>query len=321
MEEGTENTTGWEGAEPISFNDLAGTLWDQLLQWVDLAVRMLPNIVLAAVVVAVAFLLARVFARLVGSAMERLSDNRQVTDLATTLTRTATVVAGLFAGLSILHLDGVVTSLLAGVGVVGLALGFAFQDIAANFMSGVLMALQRPFRVGDLIETGDHFGTVERVDLRVTRIRTMQGEDVLIPNREVYNNALINHTRTSERRIDIDVGVAYSDDLEQAGQVVETALRGLDESLDDRPVQVFFKEFGGSSINFSARFWIRSTSQAEYLSAQSKGIIAIKHALDDAGLSIPFPIRTLDFGAKDVGGIQLDRVLTPVVDELPLSAK
>lgn len=321
MEEGNPTETTWSEAEPLSFNDLAGTLWEQLVEWVDLAVRMLPNVVVAVVIVIVFFALSRVVAKIVRSAMGKLSDNRQVSDLAEVVTRNAVVIFGLFTALSVLHLDGLVTSLLAGVGVVGLALGFAFQDIAANFMSGVLMALQRPFRVGDLIETGEHFGTVERVDLRVTHIKSMQGEDVLIPNREVYNNAMTNHTRSPERRIDLAVGVGYSDDLEQAQQVVETALHGLDETVEGRPVQVYYTGFGGSSIDFSARFWIRSTSQAEFLSARSKAIIAIKKALDEAGLNIPFPIRTLDFGAKPVGGVRLDTVLQPVLEELPLGAK
>ena len=295
-------------AEPLRFDELLPTLWDTLMQWVEVGVRLLPNVVVAVVIVTLAGLAARFFGAVFAKAVGRATDNAQVTSLLCTIVRVVIVGVGVFLALGVLRLDGVVTSLLAGVGVVGIALGFAFQDIAANFMAGVLMALSRPFAIGDLIRTGEHFGTVRHVDLRATKLRTMQGETVVIPNREVFNDALVNYTDTPDRRIDIAVGVAYGDDLRKARQVILDAVSGLDLALDGR-TRVDVEGFGGSSVDLVARFWVNARNQAPYLDARSQAVIAIKEALDEAGLHIPFPIRTLDFGASSVGGVRLDEVL------------
>lgn len=299
----------WDGPKPIKLENLLETLWTTLTDWLDSGVQMLPNLVLAVLVTAIAFVLADRIARLARGGLQRVTENRQVVGLAEILLRTFLRIAGLFAALAILNLDGVVTSLLAGVGVVGLALGFAFQDIAANFMSGVLMAIQRPFRVGDLIETQDYFGTVTSVDLRTTTVRTPKGEDVLLPNKDVLNNALVNFTRTPDRRVDVEVGVAYADDLRVARKAVVEALEGLEGRQQSRPVEVFFTGFGGSSIDLVARFWVGANAQRDFLSARSEAILTINDALAEAGCTIPFPIRTLDFGAGSVGGKRLDEVL------------
>jgi len=301
--------------EPLELDNLGTVLTDTLGEWVHTAVTMLPNIVVAVIVLAAGWVVARVAAGLFRRFMDRVSSHQQVNGLLTAIFRAVLVGAALFAALSILHLDGVVTSMLAGVGVVGLALGFAFQDIAANLMSGVLMATSQPFQVGDIVKTPDHFGTIESVGMRVTQMRTFTGELVLIPNQHLTSQALVNYTETENRRVDIDVGVAYGDDLELARTSIVSALEGQEYVDDEREVQVLYSGFGGSSIDMSVRFWIRTRGQFDYLQARSEGIITIKKAIDDAGLNIPFPIRTLDFGADQVGGERIDRSLQPLVTD------
>src|SRR5699024_379028 len=126
---------------------------------------------------------------------------------------------GIFAALSILNLDGTVKSLLAGAGIVGLALGFAFQDIAANLISGILLSMRHPFGKGDIIESHDYYGYVQKISLRNTVIKTPQGQFVYIPNKVVYENPFINYTKNFERRVDLDIGVSYADDHEKAKRV------------------------------------------------------------------------------------------------------
>jgi small conductance mechanosensitive channel len=295
--------------EPIEISELGDLVIGTLRDWLTFSVQMLPNFVVAILVFAIGWFAALFFQRMTNKFMGRISNNRQVTYLASVGVRLAVTSVGLFAALSMLQLDGVVTSLLAGVGVVGLALGFAFQDIASNLMSGVLVATSRPFKVGDLVKTSDFFGTVEQVGLRVTHIRTVSGELVLIPNKDVTNSALINYTETPDRRVDVAVGVAYGDDLRKAQEAIEGALRGLEQCNPDKPVEAMFTGFGGSSIDLTCRFWISTRRNHDYVKAKSDAVIAIKAALDEAGLNIPFPIRTLDFGAKAVGGENLDRML------------
>jgi small conductance mechanosensitive channel len=213
----------------------------------------------------------------------------------------------MFAALGIVGLDKTVTSLLAGVGIVGLALGFAFQDIASNFMSGIILLTRQPFTHNDIIETNDITGLVKEVNLRAIVIHTFDGKVVTLPNSSVLNSALINHSVTGERRVDLNVGVAYGDDLEKVRQVTLKAVESIEKRDTDRPVAFYYEQFGGSSIDLRVSFWIDFAAQPDFLNARSDAIVRIKKAYDDNGITIPFPIRTLDFGV--VGGERLDEVL------------
>lgn len=296
-------------APPISFDDLPTIIIEKLQTWIDILAAMLPNLVVAFLVFVAFVAFGRMTSAVLRQGLSRISRNDSVNDLLSIVARFALTAVGLFLALGVLNLDGVVTSLLAGVGVVGLALGFAFQDIAANFMSGVIMAFSRPFDVGDFIETGPHLGTVEGIDLRTVRLRTTTGERVLIPNRQVYNDALVNYTETPDRRVDVLVGVAYSDDLELARRAAREAIDQHSMRDDGRPIGVYFERFADSSIELSAQFWIRFRTQQDYLEARSEAVMKLKAAFDSHDLTIPFPIRTLDFGARAVGGASAGEVL------------
>ena len=213
----------------------------------------------------------------------------------------------LFVVLGILNLDKALTSLLAGAGVVGLAVGLALQDPIINTFSGIIMSVKELYNVGDLVETNDYFGVIEKINLRSTILRTPTGQRVVIPNKDIVQNPLTNYSYSGERRIDVSCGVSYGDDLEKAKDIAVTAIQeGVDHNTN-RDVELYFKEFGDSSINFIIRFWIKATSQAKYLTAQSAAIIAIKNAFDKNNIAIPFPIRTIDFGIK--GGESLTDAL------------
>lgn len=288
----------------MDLNNAFSLIVDKLGTWIRGAIAYLPNLVVAVIVVLLFVTLARMARDAVRRVSSAVTDNRQIRQLLATLTYVAVVAIGLFTALSILDLQGVVTSLLAGVGIIGLALGFAFQDLAANFMAGILMAIRRPFKLGDIIDTNDHMGVVEEVSIRSTRIRTFQGQEVRIPNSAVFGNPLTNYSDRGERRVDLACGVAYGDDLEQARLVAMEAIEGLDFVRAEKGVQLFYNEFGDSSINFDLRFWIEFVTQKDFLHARSEAIVALKRAFDANGITIPFPIRTLDFGV--VGGEPLN---------------
>lgn len=288
----------------MDLNNAFSLIVDKLGTWIRGAIAYLPNLVVAVIVVLLFVTLARMARDAVRRVSSAVTDNRQIRQLLATLTYVAVIAIGLFTALSILDLQGVVTSLLAGVGIIGLALGFAFQDLAANFMAGILMAIRRPFKLGDIIDTNDHMGVVEEVSIRSTRIRTFQGQEVRIPNSAVFGNPLTNYSDRGERRVDLACGVAYGDDLEQARLVAMEAIEGLDFVRAEKGVQLFYNEFGDSSINFDLRFWIEFVTQKDFLHARSEAIVALKRAFDANGITIPFPIRTLDFGV--VGGEPLN---------------
>lgn len=272
----------------------ANLVLGKLQSWLETFVSMLPNL-LVAIVVAVAFWhLGKLIGRGLRKGLRRVMDNAQAAGLVGTMASIGVKVAGCFIALSILQLDKAVTSLLAGVGIIGLALGFAFQDLAANFVSGVMMTVRNPFRVGDLVRIGEDMGVVEKVDLRTTSLRRLDGELTLIPNRRVYENTMINYARARSRRVEVAVGVSYDDDLEQAEEAATEALESLEMRVDGRPVDVFYTGFGGSSIDLICRFWIAALDQRSFVAARSEAIKAIKHHFDAAQISIPFPIRTLE---------------------------
>ena len=278
----------------IETEQLISLVWEKLESWLTGLAEMLPNIVVAVLIVLVAGLLARLFSKLVRRTLDRTSANTQVVSLFSVLTRLAVLGLGLFIALGVLQLEKTVTSLLAGIGVVGLALGFAFQDIAANFMSGVIMAIREPFHLGDLVETHDVLGHVERVTLRATVIRNFSGQLVLIPNKDVIQNPIVNYTQTGSRRVEIPVGVAYGTDLESAAELASEAVAALPRD-ETQPVTAIYTGFGDSAIDLSVRFWIDlEDDDADYLDARSRAIVAIKKAFDESRISIPFPIRSLD---------------------------
>jgi len=283
----------------------------KVMGWVRDFVLLLPNLLVAFCVLVAFWLIAKLARTLAHRFLRRVSHSDQVNRLVSQTVFLALVAAGFFIALGILGLQKTVASLLAGAGILGLALGFAFQDIAANLMAGIYLSIQHPFRAGHLIETKDFFGVVRRVHLRWTEITSPEGQIVLIPNKQVFENPIQNYTTSGRRRIDLRAGISYGDDLEKVLRVATSALEQVSVRKPDTEVEVFFEELGESSINFVARLWIDFTAkQSEYLAARSEAIQRLKRAFDENGITVPFPTRTLDFGVR--GGEKLSEVLEEV---------
>ncbi|HEX7181059.1 MAG TPA: mechanosensitive ion channel family protein [Thermoanaerobaculia bacterium] len=294
----------------MSFPQAWNLLARKMIVWGRDFVLLLPNLGLAILALIAFWLLARGLRSLSLRLLRRVSHSEQVSWLLSQTLYLAVVVVGASVALGILGLQKTVASLLAGAGIVGLALGFAFQDIAANLMAGMYLSIQRPFRRGHLIKTQDYFGVVKEVTLRWTEIISQQGQMVLIPNKQVFENPIMNYSQLGRRRIDLTVGVSYGDDLEKVRRIAMQAVEGVTGRLPDREIELFYEEFGESSIDFSIRFWIEFKRQTDYLLARSEAILRIKEAFDANGITIPFPIRTLDFVAK--GGETLSEILEEV---------
>jgi len=280
------------------FQRIFNLLSDKLARWVKQFILLLPNMLMAVLILVITYFIARMVRRVVSNLLPRVSHSATLNNLVITITYVGVLLMGLFFTLEVLSLDKTVTSLLAGVGIIGLALGFAFQDIAANFISGIIIAIQRPFTVGDVIQTESYFGTIESINLRTLDLRQVTGELVRVPNRKVFESSVINYTVTTHRRVDVECGVTYDTDLEKTRDVVLDCMRGFPNLLTDRPVEVMFTGFGDSSINFTLRFWIPYRKQVDYVGAKSEAIMRIKRAFDKVGIVIPFPIRTLDISPE-----------------------
>jgi len=184
---------------------------EKVISWSEDFVSMLPNFILALLAFLAFVLIAKYSVKLIMKILSRTVDNPALNNIIGKSIYITIIVKGTFISLSVLNLEKTVTSLLAGAGIIGLALGFAFQDIAANFISGILMAARRPFKVGDVINTAGHEGTVQRINIRTTEITSFQGQQIIIPNKEIFQNSLINDSFNGKRRIDLGVGVSYGD--------------------------------------------------------------------------------------------------------------
>ena len=278
----------------VDFKNSLVILGNKIELWYENSINIIPNLVAAFLVLLIFIVIGKIIKKLSGRLLPKITKNKSVINLLQTMIYAFIMLLGLFVSLEILNLEKTVTSILAGAGVIGLALGFAFQEIASNFVSGVFIAFRRPYKLEDIVEIDDYFGKVTDINLRTTSITTFQGLEVLIPNKYMFTKPFINLTTTPHRRIDIAVGVSYSDDLEKVEKVTKEALQEINERVKDRPIEVYFNEFGASSINLSARVWINYPKNQAYLRATHEAIILIKKAFDKNKISIPFPIRTLD---------------------------
>lgn len=270
----------------------------KLTNWFENFIKLLPNLALAALVIIIGFFLSKLLRKFALKMVRKVSHLETINNLFASFMYIVGVGVTLFTALDILNLDKAVTTALAGAGILGLALAFAFQDIAANFMSGIFMSFRRPFNVGDLVKLGDHRGRIDAINLRDTTIITLEGQLLIIPNKEVFQNAIENYSITGVRRLDLKVGVSYGDDLELVKDVTIKAVENLSERDNNKEIELFYEEFGDSSINFNLRIWLTNPEQKTYLSARSNAVMAIKNAFDASDITIPFPIRTLDFGIK-----------------------
>jgi small-conductance mechanosensitive channel len=188
--------------------------------------------------------------------------------------------------------------IIATLGLSSVAIGFAFQDIFKNFLAGVLILLQQPFRIGDQIVINDYEGTVDQIDIRTTKIITYGGERVVIPNSTVFTSVVKVRTAFNHRRTDLAVGVDYNTSLSQASDILERTISQVEGVLDSPAPEIDLVAFGDSSIDFIVRYWTLP-QQKQVRHVQTRAILSIKQAFDQADINIPYPIRTLYYYNQD----------------------
>lgn len=288
-------------------HDASKIVLEKLSSWLHSAISMLPNFVIAILVIVLFIIISKIISSLMNKTLPRVVRNSSVLNLLTNVTSIAIILIGLFVALGVMNLDKTVTSLLAGVGLLGLAVGFAFQDAIANFISGIFMAVKSPINIGDVIKYEDHYGVISHIGLRATTVEIPEGYEVVIPNRLIFQNPYNHYTIHKERRVDLHCGISYGEDLQKVEDLVTKAIRTISYLKDDRIVEFYYEEFCDSSINFVVRYWIAFEKPSEYFKARHDGIKLIKKTFNENDITIPFPIRTLDFGIK--GGEKLSAML------------
>lgn len=261
--------------------------------WEDI-VSLLPNLVIAIVLIISTWIVARFATKIADRLTARTSMRPSLRELVDTLVRIAIWTVGLLIALTILLPDLTPGSLIAGLGVGTVAIGFAFQDIFENFLAGILIMVREKMRIGDYISCEGIEGKVEQILLRETHIRKLSNELTIVPNSILFKNPVEILTDHDRPRHEVVVGVAYDTDLNEARDVIRAVVESSDIIDDRKPVDIFACEFNSSSVDFKLRWWSGS-AQRDMHESRDQVIRSVKRALDDANIEIPFPYVTHTF--------------------------
>lgn len=257
------------------------------------AYRLLPNLLIAIVILVLFRSLASLGGRFIERVLGRASQNIALVGLISTITRIAIMTTGFFFALGMLGLDKTVTSLLAGAGVLALALGFAFQDLTTNFISGAFIAIQRPIQVGDVIETNGFTGKVLSIGLRSVKLDNFEGQQVELPSKDIFQKPIVNFTYSGERRVRMEGSIGYKDDLAFVESLALGAMKGLDFIDPLKVIEFNFLRFSEKSIDFEILFWIRQDKIGPG-PAKSKVMKLVKRVFDENNIAFPTPARPAD---------------------------
>lgn len=255
----------------------------------------LPYVVVALLAFVLFYLLARTIRLAARRFAERASRHANAGLVIGRLAYGGVVLLGALIALVIAIPGFTPGQLISVLGISSVAIGFAFRDILQNFLAGILILINEPFRIGDQIVVGELEGTVEEVQTRATLIRTYDGRRVVIPNSSLFVNSVVVNTAYPVRRIEYDVGVGYGDDLEHVKRVIRAALADAPGVLPEPAPDVLVWEFAPSSVNVRVRWWIEPPKQFELVTARDAVLHRVKDALTAAGVDLPFPTHQLLF--------------------------
>ena len=186
-----------------------------------------------------------------------------------------------------------------------LAVGLATQDTISNFVAGVFIFTDRPFRIGDWIEWDGHTGVVEDISFRVTRVRTFDNELLTVPNNTLTSGVVKNPVAKDTLRLKIPFGISYDDDVEQASKIIVEEAEAAADILDDPAPSVRLTELGDSAVVLQSRVWIADPSRADLVKTRADYVTSVKRRFDQEGVNFPYPNRTLG-GSLSIEG--LDRL-------------
>ncbi|WP_158623213.1 mechanosensitive ion channel family protein [Pseudorhodobacter sp. E13] len=261
----------------------------QIDSWLDTTTRLLPNIIVALIFAVLMWYVARVVGYFVRrTAATRGRDN--LGDVFGGFIRWAVFAFGAMIALTIVLPSLKPGDLVAGLGIGSVAIGFAFKDILQNWLAGMLILLRQPFDVGDDIIVGSHEGTVERIESRATLIRTYDGQRVIIPNAELYTDVVQVITAYDARRLQMDFGIGYDDDIDTACTVMLDAISGIDGVETDPAPQALPWSLDASWVTIRLRWWVKKGGPV--LGTRVAVLKQVKAALEANGIDIPFEIQT-----------------------------
>jgi small conductance mechanosensitive channel len=259
-----------------------------MFESLELLLPLLVNYAVSAVgallLLIVAWIVAAIVSRMVGKNLQRARFDATLTKFFARLTWWVLVLAAVVGCLGMFGVE--TTSFAALLGAAGLAIGLAFQGTLSNFASGVMLLAFRPFKVGDVVTIAGQTGVVDEISVFATTLDTFDNRRFMIPNSSIIGSTIENITYHPRRRAEVNVGVSYGADIDRTREVLERAAASVEGRLEDPAPVVFLDDLGASSVNWSVRVWARR----EDFGIVKQGMVrAVKQALDEAGIEIPYP--------------------------------
>ena len=240
--------------------------------------------------------------RLIGRWTKKKGLDETIHDVAEKIANIMVFVTALSIGLTVAGFPSFLTAFATLGGALALAIGFASQDLIGNFVSGLFILKDKPFKKGDWIEWTDGTGTVEEIDLRVTRIRTFDNELITVPNGDLANNAVKNPVAFEKLRQKFVFGIGYDDDVGDATEIILEEAENHEGIMEDPGPSVRLTELGDSSVGLQARIWINDPSRSDFVKTKSEFVQNVKKRFNEEGIDIPYPIRDL------TGNVQVEDV-------------
>lgn len=276
-------------------NEEISTLLNKMQAMLNGFIILLPNMVLALIVFAIFFFIARAIKKVVRNLTRDRREARNLGMVLGRLAQGATILVGLFIALSIVIPSLKASDLVQLLGISGVAIGFAFRDILQNFLAGILILLTEPFQIDDQIVFKDFEGTVENIQTRATTIRTYDGRRIVIPNSELFTNSVTVNTAFENRRLQYDIGIGYGDDIDEARRFMLEAMHETDGVLETPVPDAIVVDLADSSVNIRARWWVAPPRRADVLDLQDRVLTNIKNKLTANGIDLPFPTQQILF--------------------------
>jgi small-conductance mechanosensitive channel len=273
-------------------NENAQTFWKELQQslnnyWQGF-IHILPRLALAVLLLIVVLFLASRLSRVLGNRLSGKAHDPLFSNFVSKLIKFAVIIVGIILTLQVLGLSGVAGGLLAGAGISAFIIGFAFKDIAENFLAGIILAFNRPFALDDTIRIQDHAGHVKALNFRTTHLKTFDEKDVFIPNAIVLKEVVTNLTRDGLIRLEFIVGIAYEDNIQSAIDLILSTIEKNPEVLKDKKPFVVVEELATNTVNLRVLFWTATDDYKKgVLLTKSSVMQMVKEELSDKGFTLP----------------------------------
>ncbi|AKO98676.1 Small-conductance mechanosensitive channel [Marinovum algicola DG 898] len=270
-----------------------GNIFEKIDTWLDGFFRLLPNLAVGLVVLLLFWFAAGWIGRLLTRAGHK-HDRPSLGDVGGALVRWAIIIVGVMLAITIIAPSVTPGDLFAGLGISSVAIGFAFKDILQNMLAGILILLRQPFEVGDQIVSGGFEGTVERIETRATLIKTYDGRRVVIPNADIYTDAVTVNTAYDTRRSQYDIQIGCSDDFDRACKIMVETCTQVDGVLGDPAPEALPWSMDADGNTVRLRWWTKSP-RADVVQVFARVIKEVYNALDAKGVDMPYPTRMVLF--------------------------